>query len=206
MTLENVLKYAESLGGNPIVLILHDSQRTVKDPPWIDFDVVRSLEDRQAGRLFVPRPQMSWVALGIQLAVLLILIGGGGVFYWKSTRPEEEKTAPQLSRYERIVAVIGEQGFSDESPLPALPAAVARTEHLLLLSNLSDVPWTEFEMEINPPNGYRLVRKELLPPGRTVRLSLRDFVKGETSLVEAELVMKRVRLRVPGFRDWEGRF
>ncbi len=206
MALADVLRLEEVQEGAASVLILHDTQREAKDPPWIDLDVARSLEDRQAGRLFVPRPQMNRLALIIQLTVLVLLVVGGTYFYLKSTREPIEEEIPELTRYERIIAVVGEDGFSHEAPLPPLRVAVARTGRLLLVSNLSDVPWSLVDVEINPPEGYRFVREGLLNPGQTAQLPLRDFVQGETPLDAEEETLRRIRVSVPGYRVWEDRF
>lgn len=206
MRLSSTFKRAQGRQSSEL-LVLHDSQKDAKDPPWVVLDLTSELDEAQRRALMSKRRRGLGVV--VQLGLLLILGGAGLFFLLKPEPPPPPPPSDPLEQvFEKMETVKAQGGV--EAPvgslLPELKIAVASSGRMLYVSNLSSEAWPSCEVILDGPDGYRYTWNRPLDSQGTLHKPIRDFLRNGESFPNEERVPKTVTVLVPGYRPWEDKF
>ncbi len=189
------------------VLVLHDSQKDAKDPPWVLLDPNSELNEDTRREL----SKRQRISVGLVAQLLLLLIIGGAALYF-ILRPEPPPPPPPTDPLERVfeqmdsVEAEGGAEVDPEKLLPELRVAVASSGRIVYISNLSDVTWPSCEIILDGPDGYRSSWKAPIANHQTIHRPLREFLRDGEAFPREAQTPKSVTVLVPGYRPWEDDF
>lgn len=190
------------------VQVLHVSQAEVKDPPWVPIepDPVMSTQERESFRLKRPKRGKG---LFIQLALLLILLIAAAVILIPEAPVEAEQEALPFDPFgkEKLMQELSAIDSAGRVATPSVRAVVARTGHLLFVTNQNKEAWPSCVIWLDDQGtGYVYRNDEPVPPERTLQIPLRRFSKDGEAVFDLDRFTGYVIIEVPGYKAWEDRF
>jgi hypothetical protein len=199
VTLARAADYAAA---NPdkSVQLLHVGQAEAKVPPWIILDPSPVMTPEE--RTNFSRPK-SWVGLIIQVAVLLVVIAGIVYFVLPEPPPEEGESASSrvVASREVMLKKLAEVTDLGAAEMPVIDATIARSGRIFFITNHNKDAWPSIIIHLE--DGYVCEWKDEVPPGVTMQIPFRMFLKDGQPLADGDVDLKKVVLEVPGLRKWE---